>query len=157
MVGIAHGRDRRVLSLLLAMVLIAGLMVITAAPASAGKGGNSTNAKLCSNWASLYRADGSTFVDRGACTDYAANGGTIYTTPPVQLNAFQQECLDLGGSNEAPYNDGVYTNFRCTGLGVFDFGDATDKSLAAACAASTDSFAIQVASYADGAYLCSFV
>jgi hypothetical protein len=64
--------------------LVAGLVFVAAGQASAAKGGNSNNAKVCKDWASLFREDGSTFADRGECVSYAAMGGVILTSPPVQ-------------------------------------------------------------------------
>ena len=49
---------------------------------SAGEGANNSGAKQCKDWATLYRLDGSTFVDKGACTSYTAQGGTLLTSPP---------------------------------------------------------------------------
>lgn len=77
------GRPRRLIAILVSVGLAIGLLVITAGVVSAAPGGNSTNAKICKDWASLYREDGSTFADRGECTSYAAEGGTILTSPPV--------------------------------------------------------------------------
>jgi hypothetical protein len=57
-------------------------VTVTAGSAFAEPGGNSTNAKLCKDWASLYRANGSSFSNRGDCTSYAARGGTVLTEPP---------------------------------------------------------------------------
>ena len=60
-------------------------MVLTAGSALAkpSGGNNSASAKLCKNWQSLYKEDGSGFVDKSDCTSYAAKGGTILTSPPV--------------------------------------------------------------------------
>jgi hypothetical protein len=67
---------------MVAVSLVAGLSVIGAGSVLAAPGGNSTNAKLCNDWRSLYKEDGSRFVDRGDCTSYAAEGNTILTSPP---------------------------------------------------------------------------
>jgi hypothetical protein len=82
MAGRNRTRSRRVVSLLVAVSLMTGLMVISAGSVLAGPGGNSANAKLCKDWESLYKEDGSRFVDRGDCTSYGAEGGTILTSPP---------------------------------------------------------------------------
>jgi hypothetical protein len=75
---------RRAVSLMLFLSLIVGLMVVTSsALGKPGAGNNSANAKVCKDWPSLFREDGSTFVDRGACSSYAAEGGIILTSPPV--------------------------------------------------------------------------
>jgi hypothetical protein len=77
------GRPRRLVAILVAVGLATGLFVITAGVVSAAPGGNNANAKICKDWASLFREDGSTFADRGECTSYAAEGGIILTSPPV--------------------------------------------------------------------------
>ena len=71
--------------MLAALSMLVGLLVITSGPA-VGKptgGNNNAAAKQCKDWADLYRSDGTTFVDKGACTSYAAEGGVILTEPPV--------------------------------------------------------------------------
>lgn len=83
MVGIVGWRGRRVFLWVAMLGLIAGLVFVVAGAASAAKGGNSDNAKVCKDWATLYRDDGSTFADRGACVSYGAGGGVILTSPPV--------------------------------------------------------------------------
>jgi hypothetical protein len=84
LVGSNQARSRRVVSLLVALSLLSGLMVLTAGSALAkpSGGNNSDSAKLCKNWQSLYKEDGSGFVDKSDCTSYAAKGGTILTSPP---------------------------------------------------------------------------
>lgn len=77
------GRSRRLITILVAVGLATGLFVITAGVISAAPGGNNASAKICKDWASLFREDGSTFADRGECTSYAAEGGTILTSPPA--------------------------------------------------------------------------
>jgi len=76
---------RRAISFTLLLSLITGLMLVTTGSAlgKPAEGNNSANAQLCKDWASLFREDGSTFVNRGACTSYAAQGGIILTSPPV--------------------------------------------------------------------------
>ncbi|HEU5113046.1 MAG TPA: PA domain-containing protein [Acidimicrobiia bacterium] len=68
----------------MALSLLSGLMVVTAGSAVAkpSGGNNSADAKLCKNWQSLYKEDGSGFADKGDCTSHAAEGGTILTSPP---------------------------------------------------------------------------
>jgi hypothetical protein len=58
------------------------LLVMSNASVPAGATSNSSSAKQCRDWQALYRQDGSTFVDRGACTSYAASGGIMLTSPP---------------------------------------------------------------------------
>ncbi len=88
MVGSNQTRSRRVVSLLVAVSLLSGLMVLTAGSALAkpSGGNNSASAKQCKNWQSLYKEDGSGFVDKSDCTSYAAKGGTILTSPPQLPN-----------------------------------------------------------------------
>ena len=88
MVGSNQTRSRHVVSLLVALSLLSGLMVLTAGSALAkpSGGNNSASAKQCKNWPSLYKEDGSGFVDKSDCTSYAAMGGTILTSPPQLPN-----------------------------------------------------------------------
>jgi PA domain len=72
----------RVGRILAAVGLMAGLTMFSSGAVSAGAGANNFGAKQCKDWATLYRLDGSTFVDKGACTSYTAQGGTILTSPP---------------------------------------------------------------------------
>ena len=48
-------------------------------------GGNSANAKLCQKggWTAMYRADGTTFANQGACVSYGTQGGRSGTPPPA--------------------------------------------------------------------------
>ena len=72
----------RVGRILAAVGMMAGLTIISNGAVSAGAGANNSGAKQCKDWATLYRLDGSTFVDKGACTSYTAQGGTTLTSPP---------------------------------------------------------------------------
>jgi hypothetical protein len=72
----------RVGRILAAIGLIVGLAMVTNGAVSAGDGANNSGAKRCKDWATLYRLDGSTFLDKGACTSYTAQGGTLLTSPP---------------------------------------------------------------------------
>ena len=71
------------------VVTAAALLTLTAFTAAVGVskasagGGNSPAAKLCQKggWQNLYRSDGSTFANEGACVSYAAQGGTLRSAP----------------------------------------------------------------------------
>lgn len=64
--------------------LIVGFLLINVGAVLAKPGqGNSQNAKLCADWPSLYRSDGTQFANRDECVSYGATGGTILTSPPV--------------------------------------------------------------------------
>ena len=76
------GSQTRVGCILAAVALMAGLTMISNDAVSAAAGANNSGAKQCKDWATLYRLDGSTFVDKGACTSYTAQGGTLLTSPP---------------------------------------------------------------------------
>ena len=75
-------RVGRVVVTLAAIGMATTLLWIGASAALAAPGGNEASAKQCADWASLYKEDGSSFVDRGDCVSYAAEGGTILTSPP---------------------------------------------------------------------------
>jgi hypothetical protein len=78
-------RMRRLLVFCAALALSVG-----AATAGAGGGGNSANAKMCekNGWQALYRTDGSSFANQGACVSYGARGGTLKTTRAVITSVF---------------------------------------------------------------------
>lgn len=84
-------------------------------------GGNSANAKACQKggWASLYREDGSTFADQGACVSYAAKGGKLLTEPPVVKNCvayFSNELfIDFGAGSFLDSLAPIWTNDSCSG------------------------------------------
>jgi hypothetical protein len=83
------------------MVVLSLVLSISVGVASAtaghGKGGNSTNAKQCykGGWQSLYTATGATFAGEEDCVSYAAEGGTLLTSPPTRS---QIDCEALGGA-----------------------------------------------------------
>ena len=64
-----------------------------AAPGGAAQPrGNSDAAKLCQNggFADYERADGTAFADEGACTSYAARGGTLTNRSVTPLEECQE-------------------------------------------------------------------
>ena len=67
----------------IAGVLALAIAALATTPAGAARG-NSANAKLCQKggWKTLFRSDGSTFANQGACVSYGAKGNTILTEPP---------------------------------------------------------------------------
>jgi len=75
---------RMVLPLLGVLALMLGV-----ATATAGKGGNSANAKLCykGGWQTLVRGDGSSFASQDECVSYAAQGGTLQPKPTSTCTA----------------------------------------------------------------------
>jgi hypothetical protein len=61
------------------LAALAALAAVIAGSAFAG-GGNSGNAQACqqNGWQSLFRANGTGFVNQSECVQYGANGGTLY-------------------------------------------------------------------------------
>ena len=86
------------------VVGVVALVVAAVAATPAGAAGNSDNAKLCQKggWKTLFRSDGSTFADQGACVSYGAKGGTILTGPP---NAWKAGCEQAGGTFSVSHAD----------------------------------------------------
>ena len=80
----------RVLAVGLAVALSVGV-----ATATAEKGGNSANAKLCqkNGWMNLLRSDGTGFTNQDDCVSYGAQGGTLTTKTKSQL-----DCEAFGGT-----------------------------------------------------------
>jgi len=79
-------------SVVLALTVALSLGVATA---SAGRGGNSENAKLCqkNGWTTLVRSDGSSFGNQGECVSYGAQANTL-----VQKTKSQLDCESFGGA-----------------------------------------------------------
>ena len=82
----------------IAGVLALAIAALATTPAGAARG-NSANAKLCQKggWKTLFRSDGSTFANQGACVSYGAKGNTILTEPPNPWEAPASRTA-LGGS-----------------------------------------------------------
>jgi hypothetical protein len=80
--------------LLAALMMIALLAVVAAAPIVAKDAGKSD----CKNggWTAWVRTDGSVFVDQGSCVGYVAGGGVLMRP----TTGFQSTCVsaELGGS-----------------------------------------------------------
>ena len=103
----AGGTSMKVGRIVAGVVAFGVLLVMTSAPVMAAPGNNNSSAKQCKDWPALYRQDGSTFVDKGACTSYAAQGGIILTSPPPPPadptpNLVQWGCFTLGCLVDAP-------------------------------------------------------
>ena len=90
-------------------VLVLGMAGMAATPA--GAVGNNANAKLCQKdgWKTLFRSDGSTFANQGACVSYAAHGNAILTEPPEPPNAWKAAC-EQGGGTFSVTNEGFAGN-----------------------------------------------
>jgi hypothetical protein len=63
--------------------------------ASADKGGNSANARLCQKggWIDLVGSDGTTFANQDACVAFGAHGGTLKPKTKSQI-----DCEGFGGT-----------------------------------------------------------
>ena len=101
-----------------AAMAVAGI----AAPASAAKGRNNSNAKLCQKggWQNLYTSAGDTYDSEKACTRYAAGGGTLTTTPPPPPHPYpgaKAACEALTGGSltviNAPADGWDYVYWQC--------------------------------------------
>ena len=87
MSGLRRVRLHRFASLVMAGIVMAAIVMLSAGAGLAAPGRNNDAAKLCKNWASLYQEDGSIFVDRSDCTSYAAEGGIIITSTTTTTTA----------------------------------------------------------------------
>jgi hypothetical protein len=67
--------------------------------AGAAKGGNSANAKKCQGMGYLdwTTSEGATFGSAGACTAYAARGGTLTPKPTTDFHSLTVNLIDIGG------------------------------------------------------------
>ena len=115
-----------------AAIAVAGV----AAPASAAKGRNDSNAKLCQKggWQNLYTSDGDTFASEKACTSYAAGGGTLTTTPPPPPHPYpdaKTACEDLPGGGVLTVVNGVWNTinvqWRCDGPSEAELNDSISR------------------------------
>lgn len=89
---------RRLLAVLAALTSVLMAATMLAGPATAAKGRNDANAKLCQKggWKSVYTAAGDAFASEEACTSYGAQGGTYSTRPN-----FATACAQFGGTHTA--------------------------------------------------------
>ena len=87
MSGIGRARLHRFASPVMACIVMSAVVMLSAGAGLAAPGRNNDNAKLCKNWDSLYREDGSSFLDRSDCTSYAAEGGVILTSTTTTTTA----------------------------------------------------------------------
>lgn len=100
-------------------IVTAVLLLLTAggllAPAQADKAGNSANAKQCQKggYQTLYTSTGATFATEKECTSYAAQGGTLTTTPPYKYQAQRDQCESFGGIFTEETYFGM-ASYRCT-------------------------------------------
>ena len=106
---------RKYIWLVVAAVVAVSLSV-GVATATAAKGGNSANAKLCQKggWMNLQGSDGTQFANQDECVSYGAHGGTI--VPKPTCTAGSDNFFDdahgsfpttwLGGTIEGPYASG---------------------------------------------------
>jgi hypothetical protein len=107
-------RAMRRLPFLVLVVLL--MLLVSSAAALAAPGGNSAAAHACrqGGFTNVTRDDGTTFRNAGACTSYAARGGTLM--PMVSIPArfwivWNSDTLtmDLFGEGLAPHSD-IFTN-----------------------------------------------
>jgi hypothetical protein len=70
-------------TLLVAAAALTGALSVGVGTATAAKGGNSANAKLCQKggWMNLQGSDGTQFKNQGKCVSFGAHGGTIVPIP----------------------------------------------------------------------------
>ena len=91
----------------LGFACLVGVTAAVMATSALAAGGNSSNAALCQDWRTLYRADGTPFKNQGECVSYAAQGGAPQATflgwtvgdCPITTPTF---CLFLSGVGLKP-------------------------------------------------------
>src|SRR5262245_23368023 len=105
------------------MLMLCAALALAVGVATATAGGNSPNAKLCqkSGWQTLYTSTGGTFASEEVCVSYAAQGGTLLTSPPKTKS--QLDCEAVGGTFDHDLQAGVYGPgitllWSCNGNGV---------------------------------------
>jgi hypothetical protein len=113
-------------------ILIASMMALVVAAAAAtpaGAANNSANAKLCqkNGWKTVFRSDGTTFANQGACVSYGAEGKTILTNP------WQAACVQNGGNFSVSISPSGF-RYECTPVSV----DTWRNVLAPICGAFPD-------------------
>ena len=83
-----------------AVVALSWVVAGGAAAQPAGPGpGNSPNAHACQEggWQNLYTSTGERFSSQGECTSYAAQGGTLSSTPPDPHADARAACESVDG------------------------------------------------------------
>jgi hypothetical protein len=103
---------RKYIWLVVAAVVAVSLSV-GVATATAAKGGNSANAKLCQKggWMNLQGSDGTQFANQDECVSFGAHGGTIVPKPTCTAGSedfsgdadLSQPTTFAGGSIDGPY------------------------------------------------------
>jgi hypothetical protein len=93
-----QGKERFLVPRMRIVLLLCAVFSLTVGVGSAtAGGGNSANAKQCQKggWQTLFRSDGTSFKNDGACVSYAARGGTLTTKTKTKS---QLDCESLGGT-----------------------------------------------------------
>jgi hypothetical protein len=95
------------------VVSLAVAASVGVASATAAKGGNSENAKLCQKggWMDVQGSDGTQFANQGECVSFGAHGGTIVPKPTCTAGSenFSDDALGsqptafAGGTIDGPY------------------------------------------------------
>lgn len=95
------------------LVAMAVSLSFGVATATAAKGGNSENAKLCQKggWMNVQGSDGTQFANQDECVSFGAHGGTIVPKPPCTAGSdnFSDDALGsqpttfAGGTIDGPY------------------------------------------------------
>jgi hypothetical protein len=113
-----------------AYAVVVGLLALL--PAAALAAGNGENAKRCQKggWQQLYTSSGQAFKNEGACTSYAAKGGTLSTSSTPQ-NRAPTAVLEIGSTetSQNPLNPcGGFTTNDVIGFASFYCFRGTNSS-----------------------------
>jgi hypothetical protein len=122
----------------MAAVALAVTLSLGVATATAGKSGNSANAKACQKcgWQDLVQADQTAFNNQDECVSYGAHGGTLLPAadraycapsgPPTFGQCSYPEILDLDfAASSGPDGQTQSGNFRFESLLRHRAGDVT--------------------------------
>ena len=103
------GRRHRTGAVALASLVLTaalGTFGLSASPAAAASGGNSSNEALCLNngWKTLMRSNKVAFKNEGACVAHAARGGTLVpASTTTGTGAFQGALTTTDPLSQIPY------------------------------------------------------
>ena len=114
--------------------LACGFAAMVTLTAASGAQAAPRDAKACQRggWETLYTATGDPFASGRECTGYAAQGGTLYSTP---YTVAEDLCEGAGGVFDTPFG----FVWRCTQFSIgasFSTGEATGQALARECLSS---------------------
>lgn len=103
---------------LLSLLVVSLPLTAVAQTGNGGNRGNSANAHACGHggWETLYREDGTGFVNQGACVSYRAQGGEFGEPAPVETRVVTLSWTFAAGSPAYDGSDLCYAFVTVSGF-----------------------------------------